>query len=136
MKKLIDWFKNLDQKWKALIITFTAMFFSWQSLMLISFLITGFFNGLLIFFAIVFSCLAVFFFIKLFSFLPKKRAIFIIAITVVGGLFLIFSTHISFNGGCNSNKEGCSICGDPIFSGKFCEKHFNDWGDWADSYYD
>ena len=26
-----------------------------------------------------------------------------------------------------SEKEGCAICGDEIYAGLFCEKHFNDW---------
>ncbi|MBQ8882248.1 MAG: hypothetical protein IJY70_02510 [Clostridia bacterium] len=50
-------------------------------------------------------------------------AIVIIAITA----FIIAITIVASNSTRAGDDDGCSICGDDIFAGQFCEEHFNEW---------
>ena len=49
-----------------------------------------------------------------------------LVLAIVGGAVLILVLIFSVGSG---GENECDICGKPIFLGRFCEEHFNDWAD-------
>ena len=86
---------------------------------------------------LIFGALAVFCYICINHEKTKKysKAI-IVSSAVVGAVILIVLIVVSGAKSGSSDSGGCAICGEPIFAGKFCKKHFNEWAsdNWNDNF--
>ncbi len=158
MRKFLDWWYSLKTRTHAIIfgilaLLFIGIYFSIIILEAVKWLVPGIIWG--VFGAgCLYSCifhamgcqltskqLIVFFIISLLVSGPIGVVFFIFLVKgfhlkpkVLIGFFLIPFLALGIMGimgisNCNKNKDGCSICGRPVFAGSLCEKHFNDFAD-------